>query len=82
MNVLIKNKAGKEAGTASAPALRMKIFLSNDPKNTEQEVNAWLDRHSFYVHHIVQSQCERNGKLMLLVSVFYTGDQESPTTGK
>ena len=56
----------------SSSSIKMKIFSGSDFNHTESEVNAWLSQSAIRIEHICQSQCERNGKLLLLVSVFFT----------
>ena len=52
--------------------LRMKIFSGEEIKSVEHEIYEWLSIHSMRVEQICQSQCERNGRLLLLVSVFFS----------
>jgi hypothetical protein len=52
--------------------MQVKMFVHADPKSSEAEVNNWLGSQIVQVHHIGQSQCERNGNLLFLITVFYT----------
>ena len=67
---IVATKKGVVYNTSSS--IKMKIFSGSDFNQTETEVNLWLSQTAMRIEHICQSQCERNGKLLLLVSVFYT----------
>lgn len=51
--------------------MQIKMFVHNDPGQAEQALNSWLKDHDVKVEHIVQSQSENQGKLMIVVSLFY-----------
>ena len=55
----------------SFASMEVKIFSGNDLSSTETELNYWLKKNQVSVHHIGQSQCERNGNLLVAISVFY-----------
>jgi len=67
---VVLNKKSENLYTAPIP-MKMKIFSGSDFEQTEININEWLDKHAVRVEQICQSQCERNGKLLLLVSIFY-----------
>jgi hypothetical protein len=51
--------------------MQVKIFSGNNFSSTEKDLNEWLLYNQVIVHHIGQSQCERNGNLLVAISVFY-----------
>jgi hypothetical protein len=67
---IVATKKGVVYNTSSS--IKMKIFSGSDFNQTESEVNTWLSQNAIRIDHICQSQCERNGKLLFLVSVFFT----------
>ena len=67
---IVVNKKAEHFYQALSP-LQMKIFSGNDYLETETQINDWLGNHPIRIEHICQSQCERNGKLLFLVSVFF-----------
>jgi len=52
--------------------MKMKLFLVNNPEQAEDQVNQWLEENKVTVSHITQSQCERQGRFVLIVSLFYS----------
>jgi hypothetical protein len=57
---------------AAIPELRMKSFIENDASLVEEKVNDWLSRNKINISHVGQSQCERNGRLLFVLNVFYS----------
>jgi hypothetical protein len=51
--------------------MEMKLFISSQPEDLEKEINHWLFENAIQVHHITQSQSERQGRFVLIVSIFY-----------
>ena len=47
------------------------MFVSSDSMTVEKNVNDWLEENHVSVHHIGQSQSEKNGKFVFTLSVFY-----------
>lgn len=54
-----------------AATMQVKIFSGNNIQDAEMQVNEWLAINNWNVHYIGQSQCERNGSLLFVISVFY-----------
>lgn len=61
--------------TSNNTALQVKLFVFYTLENIEQEVNEWIRRHQVQVHHITQSQCEKQGKFVFVLSLFYASLQ-------
>ena len=57
--------------------MEVKMFIHNGLDTVEKNVNEWLSQHKVSVHHITQSQCERQGKFVFVMSVFYEKPAES-----
>ena len=51
--------------------MKMKMFIHNSPEGAQDEVNKWLGENEVDLCHVVQSQCERQGRFVLILSVFY-----------
>jgi hypothetical protein len=55
----------------------LKVFVIGNPEAAEPEVNAWLAENPVTLKHVTQSQCERQGKFLLTISVFYEMVQQA-----
>ncbi|MBD0284811.1 MAG: hypothetical protein ICV79_05220 [Flavisolibacter sp.] len=51
--------------------MKMKMFIDKDPLIVEAGVNEWLQQHDVHIKHITQSQSEKNGKFVFVVSLYY-----------
>jgi len=47
------------------------MFVHNSPDAAEKEINDWLQQQQIRICHITQSQCERQGRFVFVVSMFY-----------
>lgn len=61
----------------NAKAMKVKMFSGNNLGHTEKDLNDWLHNNPVKVLHIGQSQCERNGNLLIAISVFYSADNNN-----
>jgi hypothetical protein len=66
-------------GAASAfqlhtQSLQVKMFIHNDPREAEDAIAQWLQQHDVTIHHLTQSQSEKNGKFLFVLSVFYAAN--------
>ena len=61
----------------SMHTMQVIIFSGNNLALTEEELNEWLHYNQVTVHHIGQSLCERNGNLLVAISVFYIKENKS-----
>ena len=50
------------------------MFVADNLPAAEQEVNEWLQGISAAVRHVSQSQCERNGRFLFVISIYYTSE--------
>jgi hypothetical protein len=68
---IVLNKKAENLYAVPSP-MKMKVFSGADYIQTEEEINEWLGKNPVRIEQICQSQCERNGRLLFLVSVFFT----------
>lgn len=55
----------------NSSALEVKMFEYNQPKEAEKAVSQWLKENDVTIHHIVQSQSEKNGSFVFVITLFY-----------
>ncbi|MER3464318.1 MAG: hypothetical protein C4329_07835 [Chitinophagaceae bacterium] len=55
----------------TAQPMEIKMFVANNPTDVQDEVNDWLQQNNVFVQHVGQSQSERNGKFVFVISLFY-----------
>jgi hypothetical protein len=48
-----------------------KMFVHNNPKDAERAVNQWLNENDMTIHHIAQSQSEKGGHFIFVITLFY-----------
>ena len=53
--------------------MEVKMFIFNQAEDAEGDINGWLKENRVQVKYISQSHCERNGRLLLIVSIYYSG---------
>jgi hypothetical protein len=51
--------------------LQVKMFINNNPKEAEKAITNWLKENDVIIHHIVQSQSEKNGSFVFVITLFY-----------
>jgi hypothetical protein len=56
---------------------KCKLFIRKDLDGLEEEVNDWISSNNIQVSHFAQSQCERRGFLLFVLTVFYIPPQPS-----
>lgn len=52
-------------------AIQVKMFVHNNPKDAEAAVSQWLKENDVAVDHIAQSQSERGGSFVFVMTIFY-----------
>lgn len=55
----------------NSSSLELKMFVNNNPKDVEIEVSQWLKENDVTIHHIAQSQSEKNGSFVFVITLFY-----------
>lgn len=54
--------------------MEVKLFIAENPQLAENLVNDWLQGSPVRVHHVGQSQSEKNGRFVFVISIYYTKD--------
>lgn len=57
--------------------MEVKLFVAENPQLAESQVNEWLQHHAARVHHVAQSQSEKNGRFVFVISIYYTNNNSS-----
>lgn len=52
--------------------MEVKMFVCNHPMAAEKEVSEWLAQNPVTITHITQSQSEKGGAFVFVLSLFYT----------
>lgn len=51
--------------------VQVKMFVNNNPKEAEKAVAQWLKENDVIIHHIAQSQSEKGGSFVFVMTLFY-----------
>jgi len=51
---------------------RLKTFVFNNITEAEEKVNYWLQNNEVTIEHLVQSQCEKGGAFVFVISIMYS----------
>jgi hypothetical protein len=52
-------------------AVQVKMFVHNNPKDAEKAIAQWLKENDVTIHHIAQSQSEKGGSFVFVITLFY-----------
>lgn len=52
-------------------ALQVKLFVHHSLDGIEQSINSWLRQQQVAICHITQSQSEKQGRFVFVLSVWY-----------
>jgi len=52
--------------------MQVKLFVHNSLEEVEAGLNHWLSAQEIQIRHVVQSQSEKQGRFVFVISVFYT----------
>lgn len=52
-------------------SLQVKMFIHNNPKDSERAIAQWLKENDVILHHITQSQSEKGGSFVFVLTIFY-----------
>jgi hypothetical protein len=55
----------------NSSSAEVKMFIYSQPKDAEKAVNQWLKENDVTIHHIAQSQSEKNGSFVFVITLFY-----------
>jgi hypothetical protein len=53
-------------------SMEVMMFVCNNPQQAEKEVGQWLAHNPVTITHITQSQSERGGAFVFVLSLFYS----------
>jgi hypothetical protein len=60
-----------QAKTEINTVMKVKMFVRHSLEEVEHEVNEWMDQRYIRIRHVTQSQCEKQGKFVFVISLFY-----------
>ena len=66
----LTQKTGKEF-LLDTSSLQVKMFIHGNPKDAEKAIAQWLKENDVTIHHIAQSQSEKNGSFVFVITLFY-----------
>ncbi|HWI89740.1 MAG TPA: hypothetical protein VNT20_00640 [Flavisolibacter sp.] len=66
----LTRNTGKDFRLESS-SVQVKMFIQNSPKEAEKEIAQWLKENDVIIHHIAQSQSEKNGSFVFVITLFY-----------
>ena len=55
----------------NSSAVDVKMFVHNNPGDAEKGVSQWLKENDVTFDHIAQSQSEKNGSFVFVITLFY-----------
>jgi hypothetical protein len=55
----------------NSSAVEVKMFVYNNPREAEKALSQWLKENDVTIHHIAQSQSEKNGSFVFVITLFY-----------
>jgi hypothetical protein len=67
--IQLSEQTGK--GIITQSSLQVKMFIHTDPNEAEKSVGQFLKQNDVAIDHITQSQSEKNGKFVFVLTVFY-----------
>lgn len=70
-NTMAETLFRNETGTQQK-AKRLKTFVFNNITEAEEKVNYWLQNNEVTIEHLVQSQCEKGGAFVFVISIMYS----------
>lgn len=51
--------------------MEVKFFVGDNLQQVEQHVNGWLHTTGADIKHITQSQSEKNGRFVFVITIFF-----------
>lgn len=52
-------------------SLKVKLFIRHALDDVERDVNEWMEQNDIRICHVTQSQSEKQGRFVFVISVFY-----------
>jgi hypothetical protein len=50
----------------------VKMFIHQNPREAEGEIQLWLQQNSVTLHHVSQSQSEKGGNFIFIITLIYS----------
>jgi hypothetical protein len=54
-----------------SPTVEVKMFVYDNPKEAEKAIAQWLKENDVMIHHIAQSQSEKGGSFVFVITLFF-----------
>jgi len=51
--------------------VQVKMFVHSNPKDAEKAIGQWLRENDVTIHHMAQSQSEKGGTFVFVLTLFY-----------
>ena len=71
MTTMQLTSARERALLPDSTAVQVKMFVHNQPKEAEKAIAQWLKENDVIIHHIAQSQSEKGGSFVFVLTLFY-----------
>lgn len=71
MTTIELTREGSREYVMPVPAVQVKMFIHNNPGEAEKEISLWLKENDVIIQHVAQSQSEKGGGFVFVVSLFY-----------
>jgi len=68
--IQLTQNTGKEFLFDSS-SVQVKMFIHSHPKDAEKAIAQWLKENDVIIHHIAQSQSEKGGSFVFVLTLFY-----------
>jgi hypothetical protein len=63
---------GTETILLNTSTLQVKMFVCNRPEDAEKTIAQWLNKNDVTVQHVTQSQSEKGGNFVFVITLFYS----------
>ena len=71
MTTIQLRKNTTEEFAFDSSAVQVKMFVHNNLKDAERDIAQWLKENDVIIRHIAQSQSEKGGSFVFVMSLFY-----------
>jgi hypothetical protein len=55
----------------NSSSVQVKMFMHSHPRDAERAIQQWLEENQVSIHHIAQSQSEKSGSFVFVITLFY-----------
>jgi hypothetical protein len=71
MTTMQRTQNGNNSYLLESTAVQVKMFVHSNPRDAEKAIAQWLKENDVIIHHIAQSQSEKNGSFVFVITLFY-----------